>query len=156
MAPRSIGGEAQMKAIFAVAAIAASTLVLVQPAAAQTGDTACKSGSWTVYFDFDSDKVTPQGAAVLEKVAAKYKTCGDVQVIVSGHTDRKGDASYNVGLSQRMANNVRSYLVDRGVAPGNMTTQAFGETRPHVSTPDGASEPKNRRVEITFGPGSGW
>ncbi|MEA3048644.1 MAG: OmpA-OmpF porin, family, partial [Sphingomonadales bacterium] len=39
---------------------------------------------------------------------------------------------------------------------GVMTTQAFGESRPLVETADGVREPQNRRVEITYGPGSGW
>jgi outer membrane protein OmpA-like peptidoglycan-associated protein len=37
-----------------------------------------------------------------------------------------------------------------------MTTQAFGESRPAVETADGVREPDNRRVEISFGPGSGF
>ena len=37
-----------------------------------------------------------------------------------------------------------------------MTTEAFGESRPLVETADGVREPQNRRVEIGFGPGSGW
>jgi outer membrane protein OmpA-like peptidoglycan-associated protein len=36
-----------------------------------------------------------------------------------------------------------------------MTTQAFGETHPRVETADGVRELQNRRVEITYGPGSG-
>ncbi len=49
-----------------------------------------------------------------------------------------------------------SYLAGRGVPDGSITTEAFGESRPLVDTADGVREPQNRRVEITFGPGSGW
>lgn len=59
-------------------------------------------------------------------------------------------------LSQRMAANVRAYLAGRGIPDGSMTTEAFGESRRLIDTPDGVREPQNRRVEITFGPGSGW
>ncbi|RYD96347.1 MAG: OmpA family protein, partial [Sphingobacteriales bacterium] len=67
-----------------------------------------------------------------------------------------GGDQYNVGLSQRMAANVRSYLASRGVPDSAITTQAFGESRPAIDTADGLREPQNRRVEVTFGPGSGW
>ena len=77
-------------------------------------------------------------------------------VTLAGHADRSGSDAYNVGLSQRRANNVRSYLAGRGVPDGSITTEAFGESRPLVDTADGVREPQNRRVEITFGPGSGW
>ena len=36
-----------------------------------------------------------------------------------------------------------------------MSTEAFGESRPRVETADGVRELQNRRVEITYGPGSG-
>ena len=70
-----------------------------------------------------------------------------------GHTDRLGAASDNLALSRRRANSVRAGLIHRGLPEGLITTEASGETRPLVETEDGAREPQNRRVEISFGPG---
>jgi OOP family OmpA-OmpF porin len=36
-----------------------------------------------------------------------------------------------------------------------ISTEAFGESRPRVDTADGVREVQNRRVEVTYGPGSG-
>ncbi|MEC9151129.1 MAG: flagellar motor protein MotB, partial [Pseudomonadota bacterium] len=36
-----------------------------------------------------------------------------------------------------------------------ITSEAFGESQPRVPTADGVRELQNRRVEITYGPGSG-
>jgi opacity protein-like surface antigen len=58
-------------------------------------------------------------------------------------------------LSQRRADAVKSYLAGKGVPDAAMSTEAFGESKPLVDTADGVREPQNRRVEITFGPGSG-
>ncbi|HWL48054.1 MAG TPA: OmpA family protein, partial [Sphingomonadaceae bacterium] len=80
---------------------------------------------------------------------------GQASVMLAGHADRSGAASYNVGLSQRRADAVRSYLAGKGIPDSAMSTEAFGESRPLVETADGVREPQNRRVEITFGPGSG-
>ena len=115
---------------------AASVPAMVQPAAAQE----CVAGPFMVFFDWDDDSLTPQAAAILDNAAEAYQACGQAQV----------------GLSQREAANVRSYLAGRGIPDGVMTTEAFGESRPLVETVDGVREPQNRRVEITFGPGSGW
>lgn len=113
-------------------------------------------GPFIVFFDWDKDEITPKAAAILDKAAAAYQTTGgQAQVVLAGHTDRSGPQDYNVGMSQQMANNVRSYLVGRGVPDGSITTEAFGESRPLVETADGVREPKNNRVEITFVPGSG-
>jgi outer membrane protein OmpA-like peptidoglycan-associated protein/opacity protein-like surface antigen len=113
-------------------------------------------GPFIVFFDWDKDEITPQAAAILDNAAQAYQSTGQANVVLAGHADRSGSDAYNVGLSQRRANNVRSYLAGRGVPDGSMTTEAFGESRPLVDTADGVREPQNRRVEITFGPGSGW
>jgi outer membrane protein OmpA-like peptidoglycan-associated protein len=131
---------------------AASVPATVQPVAAED----CVAGPFMVFFNWDKDELTPQAAAILDHVAEAYQTCGQAQVIISGHTDRSQSDQYNVGLSQREAANVRSYLAGRGIPGGVMTIEAFGESRPLVETADGVREPQNRRVEITFGPGSGW
>ena len=142
-----------MKKILAAAILLGSTLSFAQPAAAAE---TCVAGPYMVFFDYDSDVLSRQAKAILDNAAAAYRTCPNAQVMISGHTDRKGPDQYNVGLSQRIAVNVRTYLWTKGIADGVMTTQAFGESRPLVETADGVSEPQNRRAEISFGPGSGW
>jgi len=116
----------------------------------------CVAGPFMVFFDWDRDEITPQASAILDNAASAYQTCGQAQVMIAGHADRSGSDQYNVGLSQRRAANARSYLAGRGIPDGVMTTEAFGESRPLVETADGVREPQNRRVEITYGPGSGW
>lgn len=146
-----------MSTMFQGAAIAFVAMMVAPPAAAQgTTPPNCIAGPWTVFFDFDSDEVTPRAAAVLDAAALAFKKCGETEVSIAGHTDRKGSDQYNVGLSQRMAMNVRSYLAVRGVPDGAMVTQAFGESRPMVQTGDEVREPRNRRVVISFGPRARW
>ncbi|HST35841.1 MAG TPA: OmpA family protein [Allosphingosinicella sp.] len=113
-------------------------------------------GPFVIFFDWDKDEITPQAAAILDNAAGAYQRMGSASVVLAGHADRSGAADYNVGLSQRRANNTRAYLAGRGVPDGSITTEAFGESRPLVDTADGVREPQNRRVEIRFGPGSGW
>jgi outer membrane protein OmpA-like peptidoglycan-associated protein len=114
-----------------------------------------QAGPFIVFFDWDKSDITPEAAAILDNAAAAYQQTGSAQVMLAGHADRSGSADYNVGLSQRRADAVRAYLAGRGVADGAMSTSAFGESQPLVQTEDGVREPQNRRVEITFGPGSG-
>jgi outer membrane protein OmpA-like peptidoglycan-associated protein len=109
-----------------------------------------------VFFDWDKDELTAEARNTLNGVAENYRRGGQTQVVLAGHADRSGSDAYNVGLSQRRANRVRDYLTTQGIPGGSLTTQAFGEERPRVETADGVREPDNRRVEITFGPGSGW
>jgi outer membrane protein OmpA-like peptidoglycan-associated protein/opacity protein-like surface antigen len=125
------------------------------PAPVPTPPVVTPVGPFIVFFDWDRSDITPQAAAILDNAAAAYQSTGQAQVVLAGHADRSGSADYNVGLSQRRADAVRSYLSGRGVPAGAIATEAFGESRPLVETADGVREPQNRRVEITFGPGSG-
>ncbi|MDZ7587700.1 MAG: OmpA family protein [Parasphingorhabdus sp.] len=115
----------------------------------------CAPGPYIVFFDFDKSDITPEAAGVLDNAVTAYGDCGSAQVMLAGHADRSGSASYNVGLSQRRNASVQAYLESRGIAGSAMSTQAFGESKPRVQTADGVREPQNRRVEIMYGPGSG-
>lgn len=113
----------------------------------------CFPGPYMVFFDSDSDQISGgAAAAILDNVAQAYGACGNASVRIAGFTDRAGSAEYNVGLSQRMANSIRAHLARRGIPDANISTEAFGESRPLVPTADGVREPQNRRVEILFRP----
>lgn len=115
----------------------------------------CNSGPYIVFFDWDQSNLRPDAATVLDNAVAQYANCGTARVMLAGHADRSGAATYNVGLSQRRNATVQSYLQSRGIPQARIATEAFGETQPRVPTADGVREPQNRRVEITYGPGAG-
>ena len=75
--------------------------------------------------------------------------------MLAGHTDRSGSVTYNMGLAERRNASVQAYLAGRGVPEDRISSEAFGESQPRVPTADGVRELQNRRVEITYGPGSG-
>ncbi len=107
---------------------------------------------FTVFFDFDSADLLPEGSTVVKAVAAAAEAGHTVRFVIGGHADRAGPAGYNEALSLRRAAAVREVLIGAGVDAGRIAVSAFGETRPRVATPDGMREPRNRRVEITVGP----
>ena len=112
-------------------------------------------GPFIVFFDWDKSDITPEAASILDNAAAAYQQNGQASVMLAGHADKSGSDKYNLGLSQRRADSVKAYLAGKGVPEAALSTEAFGESRPLVETADGVREPQNRRVEITFGPGSG-
>ncbi|MGB5020451.1 OmpA family protein, partial [Sphingorhabdus sp.] len=115
----------------------------------------CNTGPYIVFFDWDKSNLTGEATGVLDNAAAQYANCGNARVMLAGHADKSGAASYNVGLSQRRNSTVRSYLEGKGISGGAISTEAFGESKPLVDTADGVREPQNRRVEVNYGPGSG-
>ncbi len=125
------------------------------PEPTPTPTVVCTPGPYIVFFDWDKSDITPEAASILDNAISNYQNCGNAQVMLAGHADRSGSASYNVGLSQRRADSVKAYLTARGIGAGAISTEAFGESKPRVETADGVRELQNRRVEVTYGPGSG-
>ena len=69
-------------------------------------------------------------------------------LIVEGHTDSQGSESYNQGLSQRRADAVRDYLVQRGYPADRIQTRGKGEDSPIADNGSPEGRANNRRVEI--------
>ncbi len=70
-------------------------------------------------------------------------------VVIDGYTDADASDDYNLKLSQRRANAVKSYLISKGIAASRITINAYGEQNPIADndTPEGKA--KNRRVVIS-------
>ena len=103
-----------------------------------------------VFFDFDSSKLTPEALKIVHTAAEAAKAGGSTRIVLTGHTDRAGPASYNLKLSQRRADAVKAELMREGLSAAEISTIAKGETEPLVPTADGVPEPQNRRVEIVI------
>jgi len=115
----------------------------------------CEKGPYIVFFDWDKSDITPEASTVLDSAVTAYANCASVPVMLAGYTDRSGSTQYNQGLSDRRNASATSYLTSHGVPGGAISSQGFGESNNRVPTADGVRELQNRRVEITYGPGSG-
>lgn len=87
-------------------------------------------------FEFDksgAQNVLPQGQRELVALAEKlrqYQQLGETRIVITGHTDRKGDDSYNMNLSIKRAQTVRSYLISQGINSNSIIATGAGETQP--------------------------
>ncbi len=104
--------------------------------------------TFTVYFSWDSDAVDSSGGRVIDDAVAEANSLGISDFSITGHADRSGSEDYNLNLSLRRADNVKSDLIARGVKEGGLSVAGRGEAEPAVQTGDGVREPANRRVEI--------
>lgn len=101
-----------------------------------------------VNFDFDKSIVREADFANLDQDAATLKEWGDVKVEVAGHTDSIGSDSYNIKLSERRAEAVRTYLVGKGIAADRLSAKGYGESQPIADNATAEGRFKNRRVEL--------
>lgn len=117
-----------------------------------TGDSLIVSLPQDITFNTDSYAVRDTLKTDLQAVAQNLMQYPDSNVQVIGHTDSEGDATYNLGLSQRRANSVADVLQSSGVTYNRLLTTGRGEDQPVASnlTEDGRAQ--NRRVEIVVVP----
>jgi len=104
-----------------------------------------------LYFNTDSARLQRRSYAILDKVAEVLKEHREIPITrVEGHTDWTGSSAYNMRLSQRRAEAVVRYLVDRGgVRRERLIALGFGESQPLVPNARTKMElAKNRRVEF--------
>ena len=120
------------------------------PAAAAQTVPAKAPNSLMLYFQSGSAAISPQGEAVLDQAARTYRDGKPIIMVVSGGTDSTGSAAGNLRLSQLRADNVLHGLVARGIPIERFQVLAKGETEPAVPAPEGTSEARNRRVQITW------
>jgi len=101
-----------------------------------------------ILFDFDKSNIKPESYPVLDEVAEYLKANPKVKMEIQGHTDGKGKAAYNLKLSDRRAESVKKYLVDKGIAADRLETKGYGLTKPVAPNDTEENRARNRRVEF--------
>jgi peptidoglycan-associated lipoprotein len=101
-----------------------------------------------VYFDYDQDALRDDARAVLDAKVPILQANQAVTMVITGHTDERGTAEYNLALGQRRAAQVKRYLTSKGVPDSRLTAQSLGDSQPAVDGSDEAAYEQNRRAEF--------
>ncbi|WP_417888000.1 OmpA family protein [Zunongwangia sp.] len=103
-----------------------------------------------VYFDTNKYNINAKSEATLNKLAGILKEYPDSNILVEGHTDNTGSASYNLTLSKNRAQSVTNYLVDKGISGSRFDTKWYGQSQPKYDNSTAEGRSKNRRVELAI------
>jgi len=112
-----------------------------------------------VYFAFDKSNVIDFYKGQIDSVVMVLNAHPGYSVEIQGHTDSKGTDEYNQKLSERRANEVKTFLVKKkSIDESRIVVKTFGEKMPAVPNelPNGEDDPegraRNRRVEFKLIP----
>ena len=103
-----------------------------------------------VYFETNKYNISSNSqlaVAKLEKIFTEYP---NTNILIEGHTDNVGTASYNMKLSERRAKAVADRLKEAGVSSSRFTTKGYGDTQPLVDNSSDANRKLNRRVQFAI------
>jgi peptidoglycan-associated lipoprotein len=106
-----------------------------------------------IFFEYDSNEITPTAAEILQMKAAVLQANPGVRLRIEGHADQRGSTEYNLALGQRRAEAVRAYMANYGVNADRFTTVSFGKERPLVEGDGEAAFARNRRAEFGIAAG---
>lgn len=124
------------------------------PAGAEVDDKGCRKLlketvriSLDIKFPSNSSMIDPKYTIQIKKVADFMRRFPDTKVVIEGHTDSTGSASYNKWLSQRRADAVAQWLVNKfGIDAKRVSAIGYGEERPIADNNTAEGRAKNRRV----------
>jgi len=103
----------------------------------------------TVYFEFDSATLSPEGQSELGGIAADLRAHANYMAVLVGYTDSTGDDEYNAGLAQRRAAAVQRQLAtDLGIEIVRVAFVGLGEIQPVAENDSKEGRERNRRVEV--------
>ena len=104
-----------------------------------------------IYFDFDKSNITNQAAFELDKLVAIMEKYPDMIIKAESHTDARGPATYNRGLSDRRAKSTAQYVISKGISEDRISGVGKGEDEPKIDCSQGCSKEEhaqNRRSEF--------
>ncbi|MHB8138869.1 MAG: OmpA family protein [Smithellaceae bacterium] len=101
-----------------------------------------------VKFDFDKSVIKKGYYGDIDNLVSVMKQYPELAVALEGHTDWIGSDAYNKSLSQRRADAVKLYMVEKGgIDPNRLKAIGYGEERPIADNKTDAGRAQNRRTE---------
>lgn len=108
-------------------------------------------GCWVVKgitFDYKKWDIKEKFNSNLSNIVDILQQNPDMHIRIEGHTDNIGSLKYNIGLSQKRAQAVKNYLVEKGIQESRISTEGFGFKKPIASNDTEDGRALNRRAEI--------
>ena len=102
-----------------------------------------------IQFDYASADISKGSTQAVQELgkALSDASLKESTFVVAGHTDAIGGEAYNQDLSERRADTIKKYLVDKyGINGANLVTVGYGKDKP--KDPNAPMDPANRRVQV--------
>jgi outer membrane protein OmpA-like peptidoglycan-associated protein len=103
---------------------------------------------YSVLYDKNESSISEPYKNLLNALVKEYTTKTDSRISITGHTDSEGEADHNKELSCTRANEVKTYLLSKGVPEDRLVVDCKGESMPAFENNTDYGKQMNRRVEI--------
>jgi outer membrane protein OmpA-like peptidoglycan-associated protein len=111
-------------------------------------ETGAKITLKNIYFSVSKYDLKSESYPELDRLVTVMQENPTMNIRLEGHTDTVGDFDANVELSRNRVNEVKRYLVSKGISAGRIETIGYGPSRPINTNKSLKERPENRRVEM--------
>jgi outer membrane protein OmpA-like peptidoglycan-associated protein len=105
-----------------------------------------------IYYDFNKWDIREDAKPTLDKLYVLLTENPFINIELSSHTDCRGEENYNLELSQKRAESVVSYLIEKGIDQNRIVPKGYGESTPTIncicSECSDEQHQKNRRTSF--------
>jgi peptidoglycan-associated lipoprotein len=101
-----------------------------------------------VFFTDNQTDLAPQATPMLDKQAQWLRAYPSYTFMMEGHADERGTREYNIALGASRAQNLRNYLISRGIDVSRMRTISYGRERPVVCNDESCWSRDRRAVTV--------
>jgi outer membrane protein OmpA-like peptidoglycan-associated protein len=101
-----------------------------------------------IQFTYAKAGLLASSYSVLNEVVEILKQNSELQLSIEGHSSTDGNYDVNMRLSQQRADNVKKYLISKGISPSRLTSKGFGPNKPLNEGKTESEKALNRRVEL--------
>ncbi len=104
--------------------------------------------SFQIYYEMGKSTLKPDDKLLLDTTVVFLMNLLPSAIIeIGAHTDNKGKEDFNLRLSQKRAEGVVGYLVEKGISEERLVAKGYGMSRPVAPNvnPDGTDNPEGRR-----------
>ncbi len=85
-----------------------------------------------IFFDLDKADLRPESMVSLDKLVETLNDNPNIVIELGSHTDYRANDAYNLDLSNRRAQSVVNYLIEKGIARDRLVAKGYGESMPKV------------------------
>ena len=103
-----------------------------------------------IFYDFNRWDLRPESLVSLDKLVEILNDNPTITIELGSHTDARGGEAENQLLSQRRAQSVVDYLIEKGIAPDRLTAKGYGKGTPKVVDEKMAAQHSFLRNGITL------
>ncbi len=86
-----------------------------------------------IFYDYNRWELRPESMAALDRLVEILNDNPNITIELGSHTDSRGTMEYNYDLSQKRAQSVVNYLIEKGVAADRLKAKGYAQSQPKVA-----------------------